>query len=125
MWTFVIMELRFSHATQISSCCLQVWSVKYNSKGSKIISAGDDRAIHIYDCPMWLTTSRTGYERRASAELFTLIMELKLVIGEGGREAVNVMVYFALAHYGQIKGLIFYFCFHLIFLVYGLKLLWA
>uniref|UniRef100_A0A3B4WW37 Superkiller complex protein 8 n=1 Tax=Seriola lalandi dorsalis TaxID=1841481 RepID=A0A3B4WW37_SERLL len=30
----------------------QVWSVKYNSTGSKIISAGDDRAIHIYDCPM-------------------------------------------------------------------------
>uniref|UniRef100_A0A3B4WDV8 Superkiller complex protein 8 n=1 Tax=Seriola lalandi dorsalis TaxID=1841481 RepID=A0A3B4WDV8_SERLL len=29
-----------------------VWSVKYNSTGSKIISAGDDRAIHIYDCPM-------------------------------------------------------------------------
>ncbi|XP_019714487.1 WD repeat-containing protein 61-like, partial [Hippocampus comes] len=30
----------------------QVWSVKYNNNGSKIISAGDDRAIHIYDCPM-------------------------------------------------------------------------
>ncbi|KAI4826052.1 hypothetical protein KUCAC02_021707 [Chaenocephalus aceratus] len=30
----------------------QVWSVKYNSTGSKIISAGDDRSIHIYDCPM-------------------------------------------------------------------------
>ncbi|ROL52810.1 WD repeat-containing protein 61, partial [Anabarilius grahami] len=29
----------------------QVWSVKYNPTGSKIVSAGDDRAIHIYDCP--------------------------------------------------------------------------
>uniref|UniRef100_A0A1A8C984 Superkiller complex protein 8 n=1 Tax=Nothobranchius kadleci TaxID=1051664 RepID=A0A1A8C984_NOTKA len=30
----------------------QVWSVKYNSNGSKVVSAGDDRAIHIYDCPL-------------------------------------------------------------------------
>ncbi len=35
---------------------LQVWSVKYNPTGSKIMSAGDDRAIHVYDCPMWITT---------------------------------------------------------------------
>lgn len=47
-------------------CPLQVWSVKYNSTGSKIISAGDDRAIHIYDCPMWLEDiySNTGEEIR-------------------------------------------------------------
>ncbi|MBN3283247.1 WDR61 protein, partial [Polyodon spathula] len=30
----------------------QVWSVKYNGNGSKVVSAGDDREIHIYDCPV-------------------------------------------------------------------------
>ncbi|KAI2648551.1 WD repeat-containing protein 61 [Labeo rohita] len=35
-----------------SSSDKSVWSVKYNPTGSKIVSAGDDRAIHIYDCPM-------------------------------------------------------------------------
>lgn len=29
----------------------QVWSAKYNSAGSKIVSVSDDRAVHIYDCP--------------------------------------------------------------------------
>lgn len=31
---------------------LQVWGVKYNGNGSKIVSVGDDQEIHIYDCPV-------------------------------------------------------------------------
>lgn len=31
---------------------LQVWGVKYNGSGSKIVSVGDDQEIHIYDCPV-------------------------------------------------------------------------
>ncbi|KAF4017903.1 hypothetical protein G4228_009476 [Cervus hanglu yarkandensis] len=30
----------------------QVWGVKYNGNGSKIVSVGDDQEIHIYDCPI-------------------------------------------------------------------------
>ncbi|KAJ7406525.1 WDR61 isoform 12 [Pitangus sulphuratus] len=30
----------------------QVWGVKYNGSGSKIVSVGDDQEIHIYDCPV-------------------------------------------------------------------------
>ncbi|CAD7672716.1 unnamed protein product [Nyctereutes procyonoides] len=29
----------------------QVWGVKYNGNGSKIVSVGDDQEIHVYDCP--------------------------------------------------------------------------
>lgn len=31
---------------------LQVWGVKYNGNGSKIVSVGDDQEIHVYDCPI-------------------------------------------------------------------------
>uniref|UniRef100_A0A8I3PI41 Superkiller complex protein 8 n=1 Tax=Canis lupus familiaris TaxID=9615 RepID=A0A8I3PI41_CANLF len=30
----------------------QVWGVKYNGNGSKIVSMGDDQEIHVYDCPV-------------------------------------------------------------------------
>ncbi|XP_057159576.1 SKI8 subunit of superkiller complex protein isoform X1 [Ursus arctos] len=30
----------------------QVWGVKYNGNGSKIVSVGDDQEIHVYDCPV-------------------------------------------------------------------------
>lgn len=83
----------------------QVWTVKYNSTGSKIISAGDDRSIHIYDCPMWQTSST-----RKVAPLVVWVW-----IQMGGGVAVNVMDYFALTNYGQIKVVFLpLFLFHLL-----------
>lgn len=68
----------------ISASSPQVWSVKYNSTGSKIISAGDDRAIHIYDCPMWRDTSRLR-EDLHSCQLKSLIE-----IDNEGRERLKL-----------------------------------
>lgn len=36
----------------LSLLYLQVWGVKYNGNGSKIVSVGDDQEIHVYDCPI-------------------------------------------------------------------------
>lgn len=30
---------------------LQVWGVKYNPEGNKIVSCSADKSINIYDCP--------------------------------------------------------------------------
>ena len=31
---------------------LQVWGVKYNATGSKIVSVSDDKSIIVYNCPL-------------------------------------------------------------------------
>ena len=30
----------------------QVWGAKYSQDGTKVVSAGDDCSIHVYDCPV-------------------------------------------------------------------------
>jgi hypothetical protein len=37
---------------QLVLFCLQVWCARYNQSGSKIVSVSEDRAVHIYDCPV-------------------------------------------------------------------------
>jgi hypothetical protein len=38
-------------ARSVSQCRLQVWSVCYNSTGTKALSAADDGSLFLYHCP--------------------------------------------------------------------------
>lgn len=77
--------------------------MKYNSTGSKIDHLSGRRPRHSH-----LRLSHVKSQRRAISELFTRIKEkMKLVIQREG--AVNVVKYFALASFGQIKLCFFFF----------------